>query len=139
MTRQGFRRLLVLSWLIGVAAVVVSLATVPYLPSDLRHYLKAQSDAEPTTMDWVIFTVGLCLLTGHVITSVGIYRFRAWAKRLLLPINVIALLLLPLYGPSVMTGWASALNYLNGLVSGGILFLVYLSPVGRMFATDGDV
>ena len=115
------------------------MATVSYLPPDLRNYVEARNNAELTAKDWVVFTVGLCLLIGYIIISVGLYRFRAWAKKLLLPINIIALLLMPLYGPSVMTGWASAINCLNGMVSGGILFLIYLSPVEQMFATDGDV
>jgi hypothetical protein len=139
MTRQGFRRLFIISWLVGLTAVAVSMLTVSYLPPDLRDYVEAQSNAEPTTKDWVVFTVGVCLLIGYIITSVGLYRFRAWAKTLFLPMNIIALLMMPLYGPSVMTGWASAFNCLNCLVGGGVLFLVYLSPVGQMFGTDGDV
>ncbi|HEY9405327.1 MAG TPA: hypothetical protein VIQ24_21935 [Pyrinomonadaceae bacterium] len=115
------------------------MATVSYLPPDLRDYVEAQSNAEPAAKDWVVFAVGVCILIGYIITSVGLYRFRPWAKKLFLPLNIIALLLMPLHGPSVMTGWASAFNGLNFLVGGGVLFLVYLSPVSQMFVADGDI
>ena len=88
------------------------------------------ANAEPTVGDWVVIAVGFVVLVTAIVVSVGLYRFRQWAKRLLLPIHLMALILMPFYGPSVMTGWPYALCYLYAVLTGGLLFLVYLSPVG---------
>jgi hypothetical protein len=138
MTRHGFRRLIILQWMLGLASCVVTFATVPYLPPELRSYWESQARAELTNGDWVLFGVSMLLLVGSIIVYLGLYRFKPWAKSLLLPINVVALLLSPLYGPAVMTGWASALSYASTLVGGGVIFLVYLSPIRQMFARGGD-
>lgn len=78
------------------------------------------------------FAVFVCA----VIVSVGLYRFRPWAKNLLLPIHIVALILVPFYGPNVMTGWAYTMTYLYSVLTGGLLFLVYLSPVSYMFESN---
>jgi len=138
MTRQGFRRLIVLQWLLVLASCFVTFATVPYLPPELRGYWESQVNAEMTTGDWVLFGVSMLVLVASIIIYVGLYLFRPWSKSLLLPINVVGLLLAPLYGPAVMTGWASTLSYFAALVGGGVLFLAYLSPVRQMFTGGSD-
>ena len=139
MTRQSFRRLIILQWLLGFSAVVAFWVTIEHLPPELRNYLEAQKNAEPMVGTWIVFAVGMLVLIASIIIYVGLYRFRSWAKSLLLPINIVALIMMPLYGPSVLSGWASALSYSYALVNGGILFLVYLSPVSQLFRANGDV
>src|SRR5687767_13004932 len=105
MTRQGFRKLIVLWWLTGISCVVVTVATNRFLPVELRNYLEARAAAEPIGRDWILLAVELFLIVANVVISVGLYRFRPWAKRLLLPSQLVPLILLPYYGPSVMSGW----------------------------------
>lgn len=123
--------------------IVLPFATAAHLPPELRDYVDARNSAELDTKDWIGFVVGISFLVSYFVTSVGLYKFKAWAKKVFLPINItavlIALFLTPLYGPYVTTGWELTLNYLNGLINGGILFLVYLSPVGHMFPHNADV
>ena len=95
-------------------------------------------NAEPTVRDWIVYAIGLMVLIAAIVVTFGLYHFRPWAKRFLLPTHVVALILMPFYGPSVMTGWASALSFLYSVLTGGLLFLVYLSPVGLMFGTQDD-
>ncbi len=114
-------------------------ATVDYLPQQLQSYLEELKNTELTTNDWFLFAVGFFLLIGYIIIYVGLYRFKNWAKKLLLPIHVFALTMIPFSGISIETGWVSAINYFYCLVNGGILFLVYLPPISQMFETNGDV
>jgi hypothetical protein len=113
--------------------------TIKHLPPELRNYLETQKNAEPMVGTWIVFAVGMLVLIASIIIYVGLYRFWSWAKNLLLPINIVALIMMPLYGPSVLSGWASALSYSYALVNGGILFLVYWSPVSQLFKANGDV
>ena len=123
--------------------IVLPFATAAHLPPELRNYVDSRNNAELAPKDWIGFAVGISFLVSYLVTSVGLYKFKAWAKKVFLPVNIaavlIALFLTPLYGPHITTGWELILNYLNGLVNGGILFLVYLSPVGHMFPRSADV
>lgn len=138
MTRKGFRKLILLWWLSDILGLVMYLATKKYLPMELTNYLERMTNAEPTTGDWIVIAVGLVVLVATIVVSVGLYRFRPWAKRLFLPIQIVALIVMPFYGPFVMTGWAYALGCLYSVLTGGLLFLVYLSPVSKMFEAKGD-
>lgn len=133
MTRQRFRRLILLWWLSGISCVVTALATNQYLPTELRNYQEAITNTDVTVVDWIVFAVAFAVFVCAIIVSVGLYRFRRWAKSLLLPTHIVALILMPFYGPNVMTGWAYTTTYLYSVLTGGLLFLVYLSPVSYMF------
>ena len=139
MTKQNFKNLIILQWLLGITSCVVYLATIDYLPQQLQSYLEELKNTELTTNEWFLIAIGFFLLLAYIVIYIGLYRFKGWAKRLLLPIHVFALIVTPFSGISIETGWVSAINYLYCLVNGGILFLVYLPPVSQMFETDGDV
>ena len=139
MTRRNFRRLIILKWLLGFSAVVVSLATTNYLPSELSSYVESQKNVELTVRHWIEFAVGMAGLIFSLIISIGLFLFRGWAKKLLLLSYVIALLMLLPYGPYILTAWVSILTYLTWLIDGGILFLVYQSPFGRTFEAEDAV
>lgn len=139
MTRQIFKNLIILQWLLGIISCVVYFATIDYLPQQLQSYLEELKNTEPTTNEWFLFTIGFFLLIAYIVIYIGLYRFKGWAKRLLIPIHVFVLIIALFSGVSIETGWVSAINYLYCLVDGGILFLVYLPPVSQMFEANGDV
>ena len=138
MTRQSFKRLIILQWLLGLISLVVYFATIDYLPQPVKDYFEEIKNAEPTIADWLILVVGSLLFLAYIVIYVGLYRFRKWAKKLLLPIHIVVLITLPFIGISVATGWVNAISYLSCLINGGILFLVYLPPISQMFETNGN-
>jgi hypothetical protein len=139
MTRQNFRKLVVLNWLLLIIAVIVSFATESFLPAELRDYLDARGNAPLTEGEIVLASVGGLFLIFVIVLSVGLFRFRRWAKRLLPLSYIIGLLLLPAAGANVETGWASLMFYLCSLVDGVILAVVYFSPLKEEFETNRDV
>jgi len=94
MTRKGFRKLILLWWLTGISCIVVTLATHRYLPTELRAYQEAVY-AEPTAGEWIVIAMGFIVLFGSIIVSVGLYRFKQWARKLFLPIHIVAFILTP--------------------------------------------
>ncbi|HLM02778.1 MAG TPA: hypothetical protein VK400_17130 [Pyrinomonadaceae bacterium] len=138
MTREGFRKLIILQWLLTFAYFIVYFATLDYLPPQLLAYRSELQNAEPTTKDWFVVTTAFLLFLCCIITSIGLYKFKAWAKKLLLLILAVNLIIAPFSGVCIQSEWASTVAYLICLVEGGILFLVFLSPVSQMFETDGD-
>lgn len=138
MTRQSFRRLIILQWLLGFISILVYFATIDYLPQQVKDYYEEIKNAELTTVDWLIFVFGSLIFLAYIAIYIGLYRFRKWAKKLLLPIHIIVLITLPFMGISIATGLVNAISYLCCLINGGILFLVYLPPVSQMFETNDN-
>lgn len=136
MTRRSFRRLVVLEWILGFAAVVVYYTTLGSLPPQLQAYLAEVSSAEIPNTDLLVFSLGVFLMIGSIVIYIGLYLFKKWAKTLLLPLHVIALVAVPFAGPHVDSGLAYASDCIYLTVSGGVLFLVYLSPVAQMFENN---
>lgn len=136
MTRQNFRKLIILEWLLGFITIVVYFTTENYLPPPLRDFLEQEKNDEVTTLDSIILAFSFVAFITYVITYVGLYKFKPWAKTLLLPIQIVGLLTMIPHGPSISTSWVAVLNHSYSIVVGGILFLVYLSPVSEMFKDD---
>ena len=139
MTRKNFRILLVLSWLLVIAGVIVSFATENSLPPELQSYLERVENAPLANGEIVLAVVDVTFVVFAVVLTVGLFRFRRWAKTLLPMSFILGLVLIPINGPSVESGWASSLFYLGSLVDGIILALVYFSPLREFFETNGDV
>ena len=139
MTRKNFRILLVLSWLLVIAGVVVSFATKNSLPSELQSYLERVENAPLTNGEIVLAVVDITFVVFAIVLTVGLYRFRRWAKTLLPVSYVLGLVLIPVNGPYVESGWVSILFYSGSLMDGIILALVYFSPLKEFFETNGDV
>ena len=139
MTRKNFRILLVLSWLLVIAGVMASFITEKTLPPELQSYLERVENAPLTNSEIVLAVVDIAFIVFAVVLTVGLFRFRRWAKTLLPISYVLGLALIPGDGPYVESGWASFLFFLGSLVDGIILALVYFSPLREFFEMNGDV
>lgn len=76
MSRQSFRKLIILEWLIGFVTILVLFATEEYLPPELRDYVETQKNREVTTLDWINFTASIFYGIAYLITYVGLYKFK---------------------------------------------------------------
>jgi len=139
MTQKNFRILLVLRWLLVIASVVASFATENSLPPELQSYLERVENAPFANGEIVLAVVDGTFVVFAVVLTVGLFRFRRWAKTLLPMSYILGLVLIPVNGPYVESGWVSMLFYLDSLVDGIILTLVYFSPLKESFETNGGV
>jgi hypothetical protein len=139
MSVSSFRRILIIWWLVGVLCVVVNAATQTYLPAELAGYVAKNAAAEPTDFEFAGIILGLLLLLALGIGSIGLFFLRSWARDTFLLANVLGVFLTPFFGPSVMSEWASGVSYLSSILTGGILFVLYLSPLSQSFNRDAGV
>ena len=133
MTTKTFKRLIVLSWATGILSAITWFATKEYLPRELEAYLDTEANADLTRGDWFLFAILIGLLLAGVVIAVGLYRFRPWARRLLLPVNAACLILTPFSGPSVMTGVAWMVSCIAAMLSGAVIVAAYLPPASDEF------
>lgn len=139
MTRKNFRILLVLSWLLVIAGVVVSFVTESFPPPELQTYLQRVENSPLANGEIVLAIVDVAFIVLAVVLTVGLFLFKRWAKTLLPMSYALGLVLIPVNGPYIESGWVTTLFYLGSLVDGIILALVYFSPLREVFEMNGDV
>jgi hypothetical protein len=133
MTPWIFRGLILAVWALTALCVVVTLFTRQYLPPQLINYLDSVTSGGRTSFDWIMMGFSFFLLLLLVIASVGLYKFKGWGRTLFLWINVVSLAILPSHSVSIESGFVQAVYYLSVLLEGGLLFTMYLPPIGPLF------
>ena len=119
--------------------VVGEVAERYLLPAELVSYLDSLAAAERTVVDIVTLATSFFLILALVVASVGLYKFKTWARSLLLWTNVASVIVSPLYGVAIASALTSPLAALESLLMGGIIFAMYLPPIAPLFESDVDV
>jgi hypothetical protein len=135
MSRKWFRWLSLLGWVICPAGVVVSFVEKPSLPPALRGYLDSKVNVPLAGRDYFVFLLMLSLLVIGVVNTVGLYRFRPWARTLYVwgfvaGYGIVTFLFRE---PLVVTPLAHTLFSLGNALSGFVLASLFFSPVARLF------
>ncbi len=133
MTSRLFRQLILAWWSLGIVCIAVTLITQRFLPTELVNYLDSVGKRDPTFIEWTAIGLGLGLFLVVVVASVGVFRFRRWGRSLFLWSHVLVLIPSVLVGESIMSGWAATFNYLYSILTGGILFTMFLPPIALFF------
>jgi hypothetical protein len=129
------RALIVTEYVLIIVAIVVGLATESLLPDPLRTFVEEQANAELTNNDVAMLIIGLPLIVLLIVSSIGLFMLWPPARILYLIGIASGLVLMPVFGPYVESGWGTAFEDAASVVSGVILALVYFSPFKRYFET----
>jgi len=122
--------------LLIISSVVGAVSERYFLPAELVSYLDSLAAAKRTVFDWISLAAFFVVLIAFVIASVGLYKFKRWGRTLLLWTNVVFVIISPVFGVSVVSALASPLYSLESLLMGGIIFAMYLPPIGPLFEDD---
>jgi hypothetical protein len=129
-----FLRVLIVGEIVfGVLSLVVSAFTQVTLPEPLREYLELEAQAPITKRDLFLLAFGVLLLVMVLISSIGLFVFWRPARLLYLIATVFGVVITPLLGPAVRTGWDTPLEETASITAGAILALVYFSPLRVLF------
>lgn len=132
-TRAMFRWLLIAS--IGVAVIggIADIVFSDWVPESVRA---ADTAALSEASDVRALTVGafaiLCIIAA-IAVAVGLYRFRAWARRWNLYVSAVSLIHIAALGYFVSNGFANALYELSAMLWGALTFASYFSSVAADF------
>jgi len=116
-----------------IVGAVVSLLTESALPEPLRAFLKAESEAEVTVREMIMFAAAIPLLILLLVSSIGLFFFWRPARILYLITSVAGLLVTPFFGPYVDAGWGTTFDEAATIVSGVILALIYFSSLKELY------
>jgi hypothetical protein len=121
------------SWALIVIAVAAHFIALRWLPVELRGWLEGYIADPQNRASTPKLLLDVFYLVSYFVISIGLFRFRPWAKSLLIPSVILGLVLGATWRVSVDVGWVVSLKYLSGMLSGMILAIVYWSPLSSMF------
>lgn len=134
MSVKQFRLFLTLSWSLNILSIIIWLWTDQFLPPLLQEYLSRQDSQEITATDIILTIVGLLLLLSVVISYIGLYLWKDWARHLFLITTIIGYLMALIdTAPSVMSSWAFYINDLATLFTGMVLAIIYYNEIRQRF------
>lgn len=139
MSRQHFQLLVVCYQLGAISLYIVTPLTDHLLPPELKAYLGVEEGVLADGPDFSLvfqdriwfFTV--CNSVLLFIASLGLFLFKEWGRQLFVLSTVFLLLLTPVGGPFVTTGWTALVATLVGISEGMILALIYFTPLSQEF------
>lgn len=134
MRLRHFRLLIIIHVLLLAAGTAAPLAPPGYSPT-----LAEAFEAEPVPMlldsSWLMPALMLPFVAAVLAGLYGLYMLKRWGRALSLYSSVAGCALTVFLGPSLQSGWESALFEAATLLWGAILALSYYSPLRRQFGT----
>ena len=127
MTRTSFRALLIVHVCLAVFGLVMESATQSMLPDPLVNYVEQRHQAAMSHAEALLLLVLLVLFVALIASWIGLWKFWPWAPRLYAAVCGIGILLQPLLGPVVVSGWTAALYDAASLTAGILLAGAFLT------------
>ena len=133
-----YRTVLVVSFITAVMGLIAGEVLRDTLPAILQEYfnhLYSKEISEKKMLLFAILGIGLSILSIAVL--IGLWRFKIWARRLFLILEIVSLVLTPIMGPYVMNPWEVLLYTISATLVGALITLMYLSPIKEKFQAKG--
>lgn len=139
MTSTQFRALLLFSVATGLTSDFIDALFPALIPEALSAAWENEPPFDPDTETlWLLVALLVPWLVASVVSTVGLFFYRHWARPLALIVAVLGLAVSPLLGPGLASGWSSALLEASFLSWGAVLALSYFSPLSQRFARQPD-
>ena len=133
MARRTFRRIIGFSFVYVLFEILIYIVTRHSLPRELLDYkLAAMHSRHAATPMWLQVASAVMMLVA-VANYAGLYFFNPLSRPLCLVLTGLALLLSLRLGPRIDTRAFAIASDIGGLLNGGILALIYFSPIQEYF------
>ncbi len=128
-TRTAFRIVVVAEWVVIVAGLVATFSLEGSLPPLLQEYLEWEANQPLITSDIVLLAVVLLPIPLCLISSIGLFFFKNWARWLYLACSLLIYSTSLFFGPTVEHGVAGVIDDLSVVLEGFILGLAFFGNV----------
>jgi urea transporter len=133
-TPSLFRKLLLLSIIFAIVGACLDVM-LPQLIPDPFYQAQEKVDQPASSIEFImLLIIGISLVIAYIISVVGLFCFYSWAPQVALTATFLSLIIYPLLGYSLSSGWSLALTDCSTLLWGMILTLTYCSPLRKRFA-----
>lgn len=129
-----FRTILIAGLVFAISSVVAGLSLTETLPPSLQDYLM-QVEGEEISSGRAIFFLLIVLSIFIIlpIITVGIWKFKPWARTLYVVISVVFIPFYPIMGPVVMNGWQAMLYDLSLMLEGILIAMMFTGEINERF------
>jgi len=129
-----FRIILISGVITVIVGVVVGINLADTLPILLQDYLinvdnEDITDGEATLSLIALFSLLILLL----VSTIGLWKFKRWARTLYITLTVISVLFYPTLGPVVMNAWEAMFNDLALILEGILIAMMLTGPISEKF------
>lgn len=131
MSPHIFRLLLVVSVVTGLMGAAFDVLVPSALPESFSSVQSAFDNAIPMSLSALL--LGCAYVLGTLVAWLGLLTFRNWAPHLAVVFTALGIIITPMLGPSVSSGWTMALFELSSTLWAVALAAAYLSPLKERF------
>jgi hypothetical protein len=101
------------------------------LPPELAAYSESQLDSPMRALEWVYLGLAIPL----IVSAVGLWLLKPWARWLYTAVSVFAFLLAPFDAPWVGSSLSAMLSDLGTTCDGAVLALIWFSDLRGRFSS----
>lgn len=104
------------------------------MPILLQDYLINADNEDITDGEATLSLIALfSLLILLLVSTIGLWKFKRWARTLYITLTVISVLLYPILGPVVMNAWEAMFNDLALILEGILIAMMFTGPISEKF------
>ncbi|GLS84550.1 hypothetical protein [Paraferrimonas haliotis] len=131
-----FRFILIASLMASITSVVAGISLLDTLPQILQDYM-AQLESQEMSKGKALFLLLLVptVLLLLLISTIGLWKFKSWARTLYVILLVAFIPLYPASGPVVMTSLEAMFRDIALVLEGVLLALMYTGEVNQKFVS----
>ena len=135
-----FRIILISGVITAIVGVVVGINLTDTLPILLQDYLIDVDNEDITDGEAILPLIALfSLLILLLVSTIGLWKFKRWARTLYITLTVISVLLYPTLGPVVMNAWEAMFNDLALILEGVLIAMMLTGPISEKFKVSERV
>jgi hypothetical protein len=129
-----FRTVLIAGLITAVVGVVAGISLSDTLPMGLQDYL-AQSENSDISTSEAIFSIFalLAVLIILPVSTIGLWKFKRWARTLYVVLTIILIPFYPAMGPVVMNGWEAMFDNITLLLEGILIAMMFTGTISQEF------
>ena len=135
---RALRISIIVQWVLIVAAIVFGIYEERYLPAVLRSYLNEQDSKPLSSGEIVVLGSALFFVLGLIVTSIGLYRLKRWARTAYVVCSVFGTVLFLFMGPSVTPPIEGTIEYVANATEGFTIALLYFSSAREYFENSNQ-
>ena len=135
-----FRIVLISSLVAAIVGIVAGINLTDTLPVVLQNYLIQIENEEMSGLEAIITIIALvALLIILPISTIGLWKFKSWARTLFVTLSIITIPFYPILGPVVMNSWEAVFNDLAVLLEGVLIAMMFFGPISEKFKSTSVV
>lgn len=129
-----FRVILISGLIVAIIGIIAGVSLSDTLPQILQDYLLQIENEDISNAELVLFLIATpIILILLPISTIGLWKFKNWARTLYVVISVAFIPLYPVIGPVVMNGWEAMFSDIALMLEGVLIAMMFTGEISKKF------